>query len=225
MNKRIALVAVALLVGGVSGSAYADMITYSGTTWTYDTMINSVSGATSYGNNTLMQVRSASAWALIKFDIFGNGAGQIPIGTGTQITGVTLRLYCTDGGGTSLGLADRTWTESETYNSWVAKGAGFGTVIIASKANTANQWTSYVDDASMIAAVQAWADGSDTTNDGFILGPVGTTGATVNLNTSEAGANKPELIVSYNIVPEPATAGMLLLGMSGMLLRRRTLRA
>ena len=123
---------------------------------------------------------------------------------------------------------DATWlytfynaTTPSSSPTWTTPGGSFSGTVSASTVDpgglTGNviSWTS----TQMVADVQSWL--SDPT-DNFGWGIIGneSTGQTAKrLNSSET-ANAPQLVITYT-VPEPASMGLALLGVGGLLLAAR----
>jgi hypothetical protein len=156
--------------------------TSSSTTLTFapsdDTYVQDTLPTSNFGTATGLRIKhdTPAMVSLIKFTVTGVGSGHV--------TGATLRLFCTNGGGTA-GLfyaTANTWSQGAvTWNSAPAAGA-----LVASPAKVpAGAWLS-VDVSSLITA--------DGTYSLRIESPL--TNNTV--YSSKEGANPPQLVVNVS---------------------------
>jgi len=151
--------------------------------------------------------------ALIKFtDIFGSGASQIELGS--SITTATLRLRAGGNGDTcKFYLVKTSWDESTTWSTFGTAGGTAGidydaTLIDSTVINSNTYYDFDVKDA-----VQAWSD-ELTANYGLLIMPTGSQQTSDFWSSEQATlADRPELIVDFDVnnVPEPLS--IILLGM------------
>ena len=148
-----------------------------GYTSTQDTHIEEDVPTTSFGSNTDVEVDLQNSGlgeeqALIRFDnLFGSGAGQIPLGA--TIISATLTL---DGADTSSSSATislhrmlTTWSESSTWNS-LTSGISTDDVEASSTADATIPNPDIIETkvlTGLESTLQAWSDGA--TNHGWIL--------------------------------------------------------
>lgn len=151
----------------------------------------------------------------------------------------------TSGGGTGGGTAPdpslhgATWNESFSgQTAWQTAGGGgdFVSTPSASLAVTSNINSPYTwgSTSALVADVQGWLDGT-IDNDGWILISSdekvnqsfrtfwSQSGADrqVALGTAGAADWAPDLVITYEAVPEPATSGLILAGLAGFAVLRR----
>jgi hypothetical protein len=135
-------------------------------------------------------------FALIRFeDIFGTGAGQIPLGV--TIQSATLTYYVYDVGN----LADVNevsiyWSEDVTYNGFGGD-AGvqadeYGASVGSASGNTG------IQSIDVTASLTTWAS-DPSSNHGWIFRPTGTGGVEVHSSEYVTVDQRPLLTVEYNI--------------------------
>ncbi len=218
-----------------AGGAYAG---------TADTWIASASGSgsgdetdTNYGSGSTFKVEDDPAQSdgqgLMRFDnIFGNGAGQISLGS--TITGATLSITTQDGGFAAVPSSPSVhqmligWDEGsvswDTYDT-SAGGADGGMLPGVEYSSTAddgggeNLGNGDVGTWDVTAALAAWSAGG--TNNGWAF--IGTTNNGWDAYTSEFGTvgSRPLLTIDFTPVPEPTTTALLGLGGLALIFRRR----
>ncbi|TAL13198.1 MAG: DUF4347 domain-containing protein, partial [Aquabacterium sp.] len=181
----------------------------SGYTGTQDTHLSKANSTTSYGSNASLIVDDGSPNdenVLIRFDnIFGNGAGQIPLGS--TITSATLTIYVTNHDAADTVEIYRmlaSWSESSTYSSMSGG--------VSPDGSEASSSVLYSLDAGgsgsqvftgLASALQAWSDGA--ANYGFLIG-TGTSSADNYTFVSSEGATaaqRPLLTVTYTAPAAP----------------------
>ena len=181
-------------------------------TGTVDTSITATSPGTSNGLLTTVTVGGPSAHTgLIRFDnLFGNGAGQIPLGS--TITSASLQLNVTSGTAVDSTIALHrvltTWTSDST---WTSLGGGLtrdgvevSTVADALVTGTTATGTKTVD--GLQNSLQAWSNGE--ANNGWALYGDNATNWSLTSANGATVAQRPLLIVSYT--PPVATGVQLL---------------
>lgn len=184
---------------------------------------------------------------LISFpDIFGNQPGQIPLGS--TINSASLSLNIEDNGGATDRLQMfrmlTAWDESTaTWNSFGESGvsvrgnSGGGqpgvdydtTVLLDTTVNNAVPFFRTFTGAGgtgILDAVQLWSNGA--VNAGFMLLNTGSNNMRFTSDNGATQSLRPLLtvdftppIVNASAVPEPATTGLLLMGLAGLMRRRK----
>ena len=154
-------------------------------TWRWDTDDPPSSGLYEYG--------------LVRFDgIFGEAAGQIPVGA--TISSATLTLYVENGTVTPAGSVNEAavdWSEATTTWNNFGGEAGvdldeYGALVAATPVTGASVSASI----SVTSSVQAWSDGLRA-NYGWIFRPAVTDGVAVTSSEGATPANRPKLSVTY----------------------------
>ncbi|HIV72894.1 MAG TPA: DUF4347 domain-containing protein, partial [Candidatus Aquabacterium excrementipullorum] len=174
-----------------------------GYTGTQDTYIDKATPGTSYGSSTTLKVDDGSPndmQTLIRFDnLFGNGPGQIPLGS--TITSASLTIYVTNNDVADVVSIYRVlinWSEGSTYTSLVNGVATDGSEAQASSLYTLDAGISGAATLTgLAAAVQAWANGE--TNYGFLIA-TGTSAAddwTIASSEAATASQRPVLSVTY----------------------------
>jgi len=197
---------------------------------TGDTFIDENAGADSYGEMPTIWVdgdRNGSATgnpdsqAMIRFNsIFGNGPGQIPMGA--QIESAELILHTSD-------LTDsqsmNTITLHRLLQNWTESGAvwntfgGFQTNGLEAIQGENDSVVPNVRDGyvsfDVTESIYAWAAGA--TNMGWVILPGGNNGWQFDSSEAALAASRPELNVTFRVVPEPTSmaslAGIVALGL------------
>ncbi|MCU0316475.1 MAG: DNRLRE domain-containing protein [Fimbriimonadaceae bacterium] len=211
-------------------SALAQTVTLSATS---DARILGFFPGSNFGNDILSTytVGPNVQRTLILFDL-----GSIP--SGQIITSATLRLYgspffaSSDPATTSVYRATNSWIESQvtwnsssTGNPWLTVGGTFVGTTGVQGANpyatlTGNQtegWREW----NVTSLVSEWKSGTHS-NHGFAI--TGSEGTTL-VYTSREGTStslRPQLIVSYEPVPEPFTLGVVGLGALAIFRRKKS---
>lgn len=195
------------------------------------------SGRTNQFSNNLRR-------ALIAFDI----DSQIP--AGVTITNATLRLLCTqtisgpqdielhrltrdwgestsnasgqEGQGGPAATGDATWIHAFRPSiTWTTAGGDFSSIVSAvTSVDSAGEFYSW-SSAQLIADVQNWLD-NPSTDFGWLLRGNEVIPTSAKRFASRENLDpdaRPVLIVEYT--PEPATAGLFMLGIAPILLRRK----
>jgi hypothetical protein len=165
-----------------------------------DTQVRQASADTSYGAAGSLNVDAdepagsgSDVQALLRFDnIFGTGAGQVPIDK--QIVSAQLQLQVTNGGNSvELHRMLGSWLDSVTWN-----GLGTGVqadgveAMMAADAITGAVATGTLT-IDVTAALQAW-QASPSSNYGWAILPTGSDG--IDFDSAE-GTTHPRLIVTY----------------------------
>lgn len=171
--------------------------------------------------------------SLMRFEnIFGDGPGQIALGSTITSATLTLRVPSDEGSAPGSGaLVHRMLIGWDATDSWNSLGSGIqadGTEALATADdsighnNSSNAINPGFHDFDVLASLQAWSAGAD--NHGWALMPFmpnGTGGlgfASSDYDGSDPNA-LPLLSVTFEPIPEPASLAILAMG--GALLARR----
>ncbi|MGE0607077.1 MAG: DUF4347 domain-containing protein, partial [Pirellulales bacterium] len=188
----------------------------SGYASTQDTEIQAGNPTTSYGNDASIRVdlddSGGVTQGLIRFDnLFGNGVGQIPLGS--TITSVSLTVYVTEAStaGSQVGLHRMlvNWSEASTWNSLSTSGSGVQTNNIEAN-STADSILGSPTSTGLqtftlsTGTLQAWSDGA--TNYGWALVINNTNGWEFASSEYGTAGQRPMLSVTYT---PPNTAPVL----------------
>jgi hypothetical protein len=173
-----------------------------------DTEISLSNPDTNYGSATELQIDGFAphAHSVLKFlNMFGEGVGQIPLGT--QIDSATLKVDCTSTAvsAPNIYLLIEDWVESEaTWNersngvTWSNAGAdGLNSHAASPVVQWDCQWPLGFKNFDMTPFVQSWSDG--TPNYGVVGIDTGSDG--LNFHTSEYSTpeNRPILNVVFTV--------------------------
>jgi hypothetical protein len=198
--------------GAVSGTATVAPTTVtfqegvSGYAGTVDTTVKFSTPTTSYGDQVYFEwdtqegTGDTPETGLLQFtNIFGSGAGQIPLGS--TITSATLRyrIYSnsnSNGDSASVYESLVSWDEATTYNTFggdagVQTDEYSSTLVATALATTAS--TNYTIDVT--ASLQRWLAG--TANYGWVFLAVNTNGVEVHSSEATTADYRPLLTVSY----------------------------
>ncbi|MCY2966853.1 MAG: DVUA0089 family protein [Planctomycetota bacterium] len=163
---------------------------------TADVWLQASVPATANGSSTLLGVDgSPLEQTLIQFaDLFGNAAGQIPVGA--TIQSATLRIEITDPGDAPNLYRMRTpWNESATWDS-----LGAGVQANGVEAETASDGSFVANNGvvsiDVTAALAAWA-ATPGNNYGWVLLPSGSNGVDMTSSEATTVASRPSLTVPY----------------------------
>lgn len=125
-----------------------------------------------------------------------------------------------EGGGTSAEAGDATWQFNFFDNSeWASAGGDFDAAASATTAVDivgSYQWTS----PNLVDDVQNWLSGNVTNFGWIIIGDETAASTSKRFNSRTNASNTPTLTIDFTTVPEP-NSGLLMLGMVGLLNRRR----
>lgn len=180
------------------------------------------------GNANLAWGRSLGANAknydaLLKFtDMFGNGVGQIPLGS--AINSAHLYIWIGYDGGLQSFIHQMTfnWNASST---WLSIGSTGGIVPGVNAESTPElDWTGTSDAWSqrsfdLTQSVQDWSDGADAFGWGFTRARSDNVSA-CSLDYATA-SYRPYLVVDFTPAPEPTTLSLLGIGGVLAIIRRR----
>jgi VCBS repeat-containing protein len=176
-----------------------------GYTGTFDTYVSENKPSTGFGSAKILSVDNDApagsgkdAEALIRFDnLFGTGAGQIPLGA--TIVSATLILQTTDaGGGATIHRLLQSFTAGSTWNSLVG-GIQLGSEAVAAPDATLGAIPKGVTSIDVTASLQAWASGE--ANLGWVFMPASADNWGF---YSAQGSIKPKLVVNYTTSAPPA---------------------
>ena len=171
---------------------------YSGTE---DTELSSTSPSSNLGANVTIDldydVANENQGLILFNNIFGTGAGQIPIGS--TIVSASLRLYASGGTANTISAHRMlvSWTEASTWNSLTGgvQTNGAEAEVTADGTYVGTGSTGYITITGLEQSVQAWSSGAS--NFGWVLQNSGTDG--LQFASSEAAnvTQRPQLIVVY----------------------------
>ena len=126
-------------------------------------------------------------------------------------------------GGTAL-TGDATWIHTfYSASTWTAAGGDYNAAATASLTVTNVAPYTWVSSSSMVADVQGWLDSAASNYGWIVIGDEATAGSAKRFDSREnpTAANQPVLTIDYTPIPEPATIGLLLTGLGGVLIARR----
>ena len=126
-----------------------------------------------------------------------------------------------EGGGAAAAPGDATWNESFFGSqNWANPGGDFvtGASATTSVSTTgAYSWTG----PGLVDDVQSWIDGTNS-NFGWIgIGNEIDASSAKRFNSRNNASNNPTLTIEFDVIPEPATTGLIIFGCLGMMGRRR----
>ncbi len=182
-------------------------------TGTQDTTISAATPGTGNGASSTVTIGGASAkTGLIRFDsLFGNGPGQIPLGS--TIHSASLRVNVTTGttaeSTITLHRVLANWSEASTWN-MLGNGLSRDDVEVATVADslvTGTTATGFQTITGLEESLQAWSDGE--TNNGWALFGDHTSAWTFRSSEGATSTQRPMLIVDFT-PPTAAPTGELL---------------
>ncbi|QEF96415.1 Cadherin domain protein [Stieleria maiorica] len=181
-----------------------------GYTGTQDTDFNGDSPNSSYGNDASIAVdddhnNGFASVGLLRFDsIFGNGPGQIPLGSTIVSASLTINGVGAGTAGGTLSLHEMltAWDESSTYNS-LGSGLQAGTEYVAAADGSITDLSSLglYTITGLEDALQTWSDGG--TNYGWALFNDNANGFDFDSSEEANASLRPELSIQY-IAPNSA---------------------
>ena len=182
---------------------------------TADTHIKQAAPTTSFGSETFVLWdteettgnANTQVFGLLRFDnVFGAGAGQIPVGS--TIISATLRYVVSNNTANAPSSVNEVlvdWTEATTYNTFGStagvQAGDYGILVTTAPATAMTVYT-----ISVTSSLAAWSN-SPSSNRGWIIKPAGTDGVQIASSENATAANRPKLTVIYTTVPPepPAT--------------------
>ena len=130
-----------------------------------DTNLRGANPTTVYATTTQLfadtDTAGAPAQALLRFDnMFGTGAGQIPLGA--HITSASLTLQTSDlGDGAELHRMLRSWADTDTWSSLGSGVQADGTEAVVAADRVTGKMTALGSNSfDVTASLQAWSDGA-----------------------------------------------------------------
>ena len=175
---------------------------------------------TNYGTGNFNLNAGASKKGFFHFDV-----SAIP--AGSTINSVQMKVYvnwvqASDAYYVKLYKVDNEWAETEvTWNNrktgiaWNTPGGDYSTLVGDGYGlGSTKGWKTVAAGANLVNLVQGWLDGT-IPNYGVVLQREGSSGGQRGLDSREGG-NAAYLSIDYTPVPEPATIGLLTLGMFGL---------
>ncbi|MCA9246643.1 MAG: DNRLRE domain-containing protein [Planctomycetales bacterium] len=220
--------AVSLFIASLAPAAYADVATFQqgfGYSGTRDTFIRDDQPNTNFDVNTLVTFESSpNTQGLLRFEnLFGFGG--MPVGSTINSASLTLEVFTATTQMTMRRmLAD--WDETAlTWNNAMLDGnvaAGIQADDVEASTSITATDTNFTGTEvyDVTADVQAWANGG--TAPGWVFTSTNTIQAAFWSSLTGTAADRPLLTVNFTApVPEPATGGLLLLGILGIVARRK----
>lgn len=126
------------------------------------------------------------------------------------------------GGGAAATPGDATWIHHhfDTGN-WLTPGGDFSPVLSATAMVDGVGFYEWLTAPQLVADVQDWVDNPSANFGWMLLGKESESGTVKRFDTHETStaANRPQLTVTYTVVPEPG-AGLLAFGFATVLLSR-----
>ncbi|MBZ5641119.1 MAG: DNRLRE domain-containing protein, partial [Acidobacteriia bacterium] len=211
-TRTLAAIGVfSLALALAAGPAVATTVTFrqgeNGYAGAHDTYIQQNPSSAGNNNGALLALNwdgddpngtGYDVYTLIRFDdIFGAGAGQIPVGA--QITSATLTyLVSNTGGSGDMREVLVAWQDSATYNSFCgggcAQGNQYGSTVGSASASALAQQS-----ADVTASVQRWSSG--TSNYGWFIMNSAADGVDITSSDGATVSDRPILTVRYNEGP------------------------
>ena len=188
------------LVGGQSTVTFKNGV--SGYTGTVDTHIMQSEATTDHGalesvewDTDDPQGTGQYKYALLRFDnVFGSGAGQIPLGA--TIQSATLRyVVFNTGAAADVNEVAVGWTESEIWNGFGGD-AGVQADEYGTARGSASGTANGIQSVDVTASLAAWAN-SPSANRGWIFRPTGTDGVDFRSSEYATVTDRPSLEVTY----------------------------
>ncbi len=190
-----------------------------------DTYVNALSTGENQGSSTIIWV-APNKNGLIQFDLSAIPSGQtitsaiLKVYIGYVQSSTTTYVYKETDAWTEMGA---TWNTTDGTTAWGGSAGGYGTGMTPNDAaskldsTTINSLGEFTWDVT--SAAQDWYS-NPSSNYGLLLErePYGQ-GWKCDSSESSAVEKRPVLTVTYEPVPEPATIGMLLVGL-GLFIRR-----
>ena len=142
-------------------------------------------------------------FGLVRFDnIFGSGAGQIPVGS--TIQSATLQYTVSNSTASPNANVNEVlpdWTEATTWNTFGAiagvQAGDVGTLVTTAPASATGTYT-----INVTSSLAAWS-ANPSSNHGWIFGPAGTDGVQIRSSEHTTAAERPRLTVTYTLTPPP----------------------
>ena len=175
---------------------------------TVDTYLNSLAGDTSYATaSPLMVDLSPERHILMRFDdVFGSGAGQVPVGSVIQSASLEVDVTNASTTGTTLHRMLQGWSDADTWNLWGGGIQADGSEAAAVSESGTHGSAVGASSIDVTADLQAWSDGA--TNNGWVFLPPAPDDSW-QFGSSES-ATPPVLMVKYFVpvtVPSIGVSG------------------
>jgi hypothetical protein len=209
-NKRFVRALVAGIAAILPTVGLAATVTFQqgvgGYSGNVDTYVSATDAGTAFGTavNVLVDNLTPIAHGLIRFDnIFGPGAGQVPVGATINSATLTVRTF-NDGDTVNFHRMLKPWSASDTWNSLVN---GISADNVEARTSIDVSFTGAVpvprvDAIDVTAAVQSWANGS-VTNNGWAVLPTANNGWQIDSAEAATTANRPLLTISFSTPGDP----------------------
>jgi hypothetical protein len=202
---------------------------------TGDTYIDQNAPTSNFGSATSIWVDgdrngattgSPDSQAMIRFNsIFGSGAGQVPLGA--QIESAQLVLHTSDDPDAVSPNTISLYRLLQNWDSTAAKwdtfdgfeDDGVEALLAANDTAVPNTQNGFVT-FDVTESILAWSSGA--TNMGWVLRPGGGNGWQFDSSEAAGLLNRPQLNVTFRVVPEPAAFGFTAAVVAALLGRRRS---
>lgn len=169
--------------------------TLTGTSQTTDTYVDQNKPTNQFGGTATMLVKpspTTAQWTLIRFDL---SSCNIPTSGGADNATLSLRITSAPAASRTLTVTPITssWSASTTWNG--AQGLGYGSPTTTFATGKTNNVTVSVPVTVDVDALIK----SSSANYGWVVQDLGSTGAgtTTTFASSNAGSNRPQLVINY----------------------------
>ena len=148
-----------------------------------------------------MVAETKRAQGLIRFDnLFGNGAGQVPVGSTIISASLTVNVTNTSSAGATVGLHQMlvNWSESSTWNT-LSSGVstnGVEAAVTADSTLSDPSQSGTVTFNGLQSTIQDWLDGTST-NYGWVITTNNTDGWDFDSSEAATAGLRPRLNVTY----------------------------